>query len=224
MASNSAADEAHDVLLRRPRPRARTLPPGVRPITDADRRQCLIFRVVFCGAVAALTIGNAVLCSLPLFLDDGAPQPSAPPPPLGANRSEQPADEWLHVGFGFFLPISLRFTDEDLEAIKMMARISGAQCLLLLTLAGIYRYRSHWPRVCRSLGIDLPCLPSQRQRASSTCREQRRPKKYVRRREEQRTDTSDRVSPQGDSWAAQDACVSYAALESWDSSSKKSLT
>lgn len=111
--------------LLRPLPRDRSLPPGVHEITDWHRWQCLIFRITFCAVVCLLTVGNAVLCSLPLFYDD-IPAPT-PPAALSvvnnASRHARESDDRGSVLLGIFLPIVLRFTPEDLEAIGVMAQI-----------------------------------------------------------------------------------------------------
>ena len=102
------------------------LPPGHREITDRDRFQCLVFRITCCGMVATLTISNIVLCLLPLFLDEsrgfGNLNTETPSPPEQAdnatsgnqsrNSSTGSGDYWLDSGFGFFIPILFKFSDE----------------------------------------------------------------------------------------------------------------
>ena len=114
--------------------------PGSLEVTDLDRWKCLVCRVACCGVVTTLTVGNAILCSLPLFFDHGDPDPAAPtaPPPSIENLSitnssaNSTSDMWLDAGFGIFLPIVLKFSDEDMEALGMMWRISVVQAVLVL--------------------------------------------------------------------------------------------
>jgi len=183
--SSQVDDLSSQVKLLNPRPRPKLLPDG-RVITDRDRLQNLICRVVFCFVVALLTVGNAVLCSLPLFFDDNteAPPPPSSPPPAGhsGENNATAADAWLNMGGAYFLPIFLRFSDEDLQALKVMARISGVQVFLLLLGWLCYRHRGAW--LCATFGVSLPCAPPPPRAARGKGRKH----KHERRRRRQRED------------------------------------
>lgn len=121
--------------MERDWPRPRAVPARERLYFYACRYCCF-------AIVMMATITNAVLASLPLFYEDSSisfPPPSPPnaPPTPPTNGS---SDAWSPYFYPFDLPFKL--SAEDREAIRMMVKISGTQCVLLATLYAVYRLRA----------------------------------------------------------------------------------